>query len=46
MTSVMMRPMIGSPDGEWIASTDGENQADVWVVRPDGAGLWQLTTVG
>jgi Tol biopolymer transport system component len=35
-----------SPDGEWIAFTDGENQADVWVVRPDGTGLRQLTTVG
>jgi Tol biopolymer transport system component len=35
-----------SPDGEWIAFTDGENEADVWVVRPDGTGLRQLTTVG
>jgi Tol biopolymer transport system component len=35
-----------SPDGEWIAFTDGENEADLWVVRPDGTGLRQLTTVG
>jgi Tol biopolymer transport system component len=35
-----------SPDGEWIAFADGENEADVWVVRPDGTGLRQLTTVG
>jgi Tol biopolymer transport system component len=35
-----------SPNGEWIAFADGENQADVWVVRPDGTGLRQLTTVG
>ena len=35
-----------SPDGEWLAFTDGENEADVWVVRPDGTGLRQLTTVG
>jgi Tol biopolymer transport system component len=34
-----------SPDGEWIAFTDGENEADVWVVRRDGTGLRQLTTV-
>ena len=32
------------PDGEWIAFTDGENEADIWVVRPDGTGLRQLTT--
>ena len=35
-----------SPDGEWIAFTDGENEADVWVVRRDGTDLRQLTTVG
>jgi Tol biopolymer transport system component len=35
-----------SPDGEWIAFRDGENEADVWVVRPDGTGLRQLTKVG
>jgi Tol biopolymer transport system component len=34
-----------SPDGEWIAFADGENEADVWIVRPDGTGLRQLTTV-
>jgi TolB protein len=35
-----------SPDGEWIAFADGVNEADVWIVRPDGTGLRQLTTVG
>ena len=35
-----------SPDGEWIAFTDGENETDLWIVRPDGSGLRQLTTVG
>jgi Tol biopolymer transport system component len=35
-----------SPDGEWIAFTDGENEADVWVVRSDGTELRQLTSVG
>jgi Tol biopolymer transport system component len=35
-----------SPNAEWIAFTDGENEADVWIVRPDGTGLRQLTTVG
>ena len=35
-----------SPDGEWIAFTDGEGEHDLWVVRPDGTGLRQLTTVG
>jgi Tol biopolymer transport system component len=34
-----------SPDGEWIAFADGENEADIWIVRPDGTGLRQLTTV-
>ena len=34
-----------SPDGRWIAFTDGENEADLWIVRPDGTGLRQLTTV-
>jgi Tol biopolymer transport system component len=35
-----------SPDGEWIAFTDGENEADLWVVRSDGTDLRQLTKVG
>jgi hypothetical protein len=35
-----------SPDGEWIAFTDGDGAADLWIVRPDGSGLRQLTTVG
>jgi Tol biopolymer transport system component len=34
-----------SPDGKWIAFTDGENEPDLWIVRPDGTGLRQLTTV-
>jgi Tol biopolymer transport system component len=34
-----------SPDGKWIAFTDGENEADLWIVRRDGTGLRQLTTV-
>jgi Tol biopolymer transport system component len=34
-----------SPDGEWIAFADGVNEADIWIVRPDGTGLRQLTTV-
>jgi class 3 adenylate cyclase len=25
-----------SPDGKWIAFTDGENEADLWIVRRDG----------
>jgi WD40-like Beta Propeller Repeat len=33
-----------SPDGDWIAFTDGEGPHDLWVVRPDGTGLRQLTT--
>jgi Tol biopolymer transport system component len=33
-----------SPDGKWIAFTDGENEADIWIVAPDGKGLRQLTT--
>jgi Tol biopolymer transport system component len=33
-----------SPDGRWIAFVDGENQADIWIVHPDGTGLRQLTT--
>ena len=32
-----------SPDGRWIAFTDGENEADLWIVRPDGSDLRQLT---
>jgi TolB protein len=35
-----------SPDGRWIAFVDGENEADLWIVRPDGTGLRQLTSVG
>jgi Tol biopolymer transport system component len=34
-----------SPDGSWIAFVDGENEADLWIVRPDGTGLRQLTTL-
>jgi TolB protein len=34
-----------SPDGEWIAFTDGEGEAELWIVRPDGTGLRQLTSV-
>jgi Tol biopolymer transport system component len=34
-----------SPDGTWIAFVDGENEADLWIVRPDGTGLRQLTTL-
>jgi Tol biopolymer transport system component len=34
-----------SPDGRWIAFLDGANEADVWIVRPDGTGLRQLTTL-
>jgi TolB protein len=34
-----------SPDGSWIAFVDGENEHDLWIVRPDGTGLRQLTTV-
>jgi TolB protein len=42
-------PIAGSPEwspnGERIAFTDGENEADLWIVRHDGTGLRQLTTV-
>lgn len=34
-----------SPDGRWIAFVDGENEADLWIVRPDGTGLRQLTAI-
>ena len=34
-----------SHDGEWIAFTDGENEADLWVVRSDGTNLRQLHEV-
>ena len=34
-----------SPDGEWIAfiSSNPESYGDIWVIRPDGSGLAQLT---
>jgi Tol biopolymer transport system component len=32
-----------SPDGDWIAFS--ESQRNLWIVRPDGEGLRQLTTV-
>lgn len=34
-----------SPDGEWIAfiSSNPENFGDIWVIRPDGSALAQLT---
>ena len=35
-----------SPDGEWIAFTDGEGGADLWIVRRDGTDLRQLTNAG
>jgi Tol biopolymer transport system component len=35
-----------SPDGGWIAFADGEGPHDLWLVRPDGTGLRQLTTTG
>ena len=33
-----------SPDGSWIAFVHDENGAEVWIVRPDGTGLRQLTS--
>jgi TolB protein len=35
-----------SPDGSQIAFTDGEGSPDLWIVRPDGSGLRQLTRAG
>jgi Tol biopolymer transport system component len=35
-----------SPGGDWIAFSDGEGPHDLWLVRPDGTGLRQLTTTG
>jgi Tol biopolymer transport system component len=32
-----------SPDGQWLTITSGRPQEDVFVVRPDGGGLRQLT---
>ncbi len=34
-----------SPDGEWIAFTDGAGPQDLWIARPDGGDLRQLTRV-
>jgi Tol biopolymer transport system component len=34
-----------SPDGEWIAFTDGLGPQDLWVARPDGDDVRQLTRV-
>lgn len=38
-----------SPDGQWIVFTserdgEGDGQADIWRVRPDGSGLTRLTS--
>ncbi|MEO6340568.1 MAG: hypothetical protein ABIO39_11050 [Caulobacteraceae bacterium] len=38
-----------SPDGKWIVFTserdaEGQGQADIWRIRPDGSGLERLTT--
>jgi len=32
-----------SPDGEWIVFTDGAGAQDLWIARPDGGDLRQLT---
>lgn len=34
-----------SPDGEWIAfASDRKGSSDIWVVKPDGQGLEQITS--
>ncbi len=33
-----------SRDGEWIAFSGGEDNSDIYIVRPDGSDLQQVTT--
>jgi Tol biopolymer transport system component len=41
--SKFWNPGSPSPDGEWLAFNPGREQEDIFIIRPDGSSLRQLT---